>query len=141
MKTITIALVAIAVILAGCSSGQAQTSNASNTSQGSSKAEYHKITPEVARKMMQTEKNYIILDVRTEAEYKQQRIDGAKLLPVDEIGSRAEKELPQKNQLIFVYCRSGVRSRNASTQLVGMGYTNIYDIGGIINWPYETVSD
>ena len=82
----------------------------------------------------------ILLDVRTEQEYQEKHIPGAILIPVQEIENRATSELPDKNVVIFVYCRSGARSANAAKILVGKGYTHIYDIGGIIDWPYETVS-
>ena len=111
-----------------------------NESADNTKGVYHKISPEDAKNMMDENNSYIILDVRTESEYDDQHIPNAILIPNDEIKDRAETELPDKNALIFVYCRSGVRSANASRALVDMGYTDIYDIGGIINWPYDTVS-
>jgi len=83
---------------------------------------------------------YILLDVRSESEFNEQRIDGAIVLPVDEIINRAAAVLPDKDTAILVYCRSGSRSATASNELVGMGYTNVYDIGGIIDWPYGTIS-
>ena len=83
---------------------------------------------------------YILLDVRSESEFNEQRIDGAIVLPVDEISNRAAAVLPDKDTAILVYCRSGSRSATASNELVGMGYTNVYDIGGIIDWPYGTIS-
>ena len=103
------------------------------------KAVYHRVSPEQAKEMMNKGNSYTLLDVRTEAEFREQRIKGAVLLPNVEIKNRAGTELPDKNALIFVYCRSGVRSAGAAKELVSMGYTNVYDIGGIINWPYETV--
>lgn len=88
--------------------------------------------------MMQGAGKHILLDVRTEGEFKARRIRGAVLLPYDEIGRRATAELPDKNALILLYCRSGNRSRAAAQELVGMGYTNVYDFGGIMSWPYDT---
>jgi len=84
--------------------------------------------------------SFVLLDVRTPAEYQQIRIKGAKLLPLDEIGSRAEKELPDKSVPILVYCHSGARAGSAVNMLTHMGYTDAVSLGGIINWPYDTVS-
>ena len=85
--------------------------------------------------------DFVLLDVRTAEEYKAQRINGAILFPDYEIKSRSEKELPDKNRTILVYCRSGRRSENAARILVSLGYRNVYDFGGIMDWPYETVGE
>ncbi len=98
---------------------------------------YKSVSSEEAKQLMDTEEGYIILDVRTEEEYEQGHIKNAVLIPDYEIESRAEKELPDKNQLIMVYCRSGRRSKNASDILASLGYTNIVEFGGIIDWEYE----
>jgi rhodanese-related sulfurtransferase len=87
---------------------------------------------------MDTESGYIILDVRTQEEYDEAHIPGAIVIPNTEIEARAESELPDKDQMILVYCRSGRRSKLAADILVELGYTNIYEFGGIIDWPYET---
>ena len=100
---------------------------------------HRKISAEEAYKMLSEIKDVVLLDVRTEEEYKEMRIDGAVLIPDTEIRGRAEKELPDKNKIILVYCRSGRRSANAARELAGLGYTNVNDIGGIVDWPYETV--
>ena len=89
--------------------------------------------------MMQDTDKYVLVDVRTDEEYKEKRIRGAILIPDNEIANRAAAALPNKNSLILVYCRSGRRSANAANALVRMGYTNVYDMGGIVDWPYETV--
>jgi rhodanese-related sulfurtransferase len=102
-------------------------------------AAYRKISAAEAHKMMAELKDYILLDVRTEAEYKEKRIEGAVLIPDYEIKNRAEKELPVKNRVILVYCRSGGRSANAARTLASLGYVNVYDFGGINNWPYKTI--
>jgi len=101
---------------------------------------YHKLTASDAHDMMAESEGYIILDVRSKSEYEESRIEDSMLIPADELARRAEAELPDKGQLIFVYCRSGARSERASRALVELGYTNIYDFGGIISWPYDTVS-
>ena len=101
---------------------------------------YRKISASEARQMMSQLTEYIILDVRTSEEFTEKRIEGALLIPVSELFRRAGKELPDKTKVIFVYCRSGGRSAAAAKELVGLGYTNVYDFGGIMNWPYETTS-
>ena len=106
---------------------------------GDNNATYEQITPQEAKKIMDTEKDYIIVDARTEEEFADGHIENAILIPEYEIAERAEKELPDKNGLILVYCRSGRRSKIASEELVKLGYTNVKEFGGIIDWPYETV--
>jgi len=115
--------------------------NAAAQPETSQKAEYHSITPEKAKNIMDNGDPYILVDVRTESEYKGGHIKNAKLIPNTEIADKAATELPDKNALIIVYCRSGARSAGAANALVKMGYTNVYDLGGIMNWPYETVTD
>ncbi len=107
---------------------------------GNRKDGYMQITPEQAKELMDTETNYIILDVRTQEEYDAGHIPGAILIPDYEITAQAETTLPDKEQLILVYCRSGRRSLNAAEALAALGYTNVKEFGGILNWPYETVS-
>ena len=99
---------------------------------------YVNITAEEAKQIMDSEEGYVILDVRTQEEYDQGHIPGAILIPDTEINLRAEKELTDKDQLLLVYCRSGRRSKLAAEALVELGYTNIKEFGGIIDWPYET---
>ena len=100
---------------------------------------YEQITAEQAKTIMDTEKDYVIIDARTEEEFAEGHIENAMLIPEYEISERAEKELPDKEQLILVYCRSGRRSKIASEELVKLGYTNVKEFGGIIDWPYELV--
>ena len=100
---------------------------------------YEQITAEQAKTIMDTEKDYIIIDARTEEEFAEGHIENAILIPEYEISERAEKELPDKEQLILVYCRSGRRSKIASEELVKLGYTNVKEFGGIIDWPYDIV--
>ena len=100
---------------------------------------YEQITSEQAKTIMDTEKDYVIIDARTEEEFAEGHIENAILIPEYEIAERAEKELPDKEQLILVYCRSGRRSKIASEELVNLGYTNVKEFGGIIDWPYKTV--
>ena len=107
-------------------------------SNGSS-ATYEQISGEEAKALMDSESGYIIIDARTQEEYDEGHIPGAILIPEYEIADRAENELPDKNQLILVYCRSGRRSKIAAEELVKLGYTNVKEFGGIIDWEYETV--
>jgi rhodanese-related sulfurtransferase len=100
---------------------------------------YEQISAKDAKAIMDTEKEYILIDARTEAEFAEGHIAGALLIPEYEIADRAEKELSDKDALILVYCRSGRRSKIASEELVKLGYTNVKEFGGIIDWPYEIV--
>ena len=100
---------------------------------------YEQISAEEAKVIMDTEKEYVIIDARTGSEFAEGHIEGAILIPEYEIADRAEKELPNKDALILVYCRSGRRSKIASEELVKLGYTNVKEFGGIIDWPYEIV--
>ena len=95
------------------------------------------ITAEAAKEIMDTEEDFFILDVRTREEYDEGHIPGAVLIPNTEIETRAEEELPDKGQLILVYCRSGRRSKLAAQILADLGYTNVKEFGGILDWPYE----
>ena len=101
-------------------------------------AVYVNITAEEAKQIMDSEEGYVILDVRTQEEYDQGHIPGAILIPDTEVEVTAEDVLTDKDQLILVYCRSGRRSKLAAEALVELGYTNIKEFGGIIDWPYET---
>ena len=98
---------------------------------------YRQISMDEAVKMMKDEKNYIILDVRRPDEYAEGHIPGAINLPNEEIGTAEIPELPDKAQLILVYCRSGRRSKEAAEKLVKLGYTNIVEFGGILDWKGE----
>lgn len=98
---------------------------------------YHKITPAQAKEMMQQDPEAVILDVRTEEEFAEGHIPGAVLIPHQEVPLKAEKVLHDKAKTILVYCRSGVRSRMAADALLALGFDNIYDLGGILSWPYE----
>ena len=102
-------------------------------------ATYDQISGAKAKALMDSESGYIIIDARTQEEYDQGHIPGAILIPEYEIADRAENELPDKNQLILVYCRSGRRSKIAAEELVKLGYTNVKEFGGIIDWEYEIV--
>jgi rhodanese-related sulfurtransferase len=97
-----------------------------------------KISAQEAKNIMDTTQGYIILDVRTVSEYESGHVPGAILIPDYELKAKAASMLKDKEQVILVYCRSGSRSSRAAKNLVDLGYTNIYDFGGIISWPYAT---
>ena len=105
--------------------------------ENSQEAVYVNITAEQAKEIMDSQDGYIILDVRTQDEFDESHIPGAILIPHDEILEKAENVLTDKDQLILVYCRSGRRSKLAAEAFVELGYTNIKEFGGIIDWPYE----
>ena len=122
-----ILLLLVAILLTGCE----------QANQNNREAVYMNITAQEAKKIMDSEEGYIILDTRTQEEYDEGHIPGAIVIPHDEITDRAEEELPDKDQLLLVYCRSGRRSKLAAEALVKLGYTNIKEFGGIIDWHYE----
>jgi rhodanese-related sulfurtransferase len=127
VKKVLIWAVLTVALLAGCTP---------NTTQ-SGEAVYLNITAQEAKQIMDTQTGYVILDTRTQEEYDKGHIPGAILIPYDEITEKAESILTDKNQLLLVYCRSGRRSKLAAEDLVKLGYTNIKEFGGIIDWPYE----
>lgn len=99
------------------------------------RGKYMRLSASVAKASLDDDKNIILIDVRTLDEYNSGHIKGAILIPDYELESRAHKELADKNATIFIYCQSGIRSRNAANLLLDMGYMEVYDIGGIIDWP------
>ena len=124
-----ISLLLLLFLLAGCT--------ASNEQENS----YRQISMDEAVTMMEEESGYIILDVRTPEEYRERHIPNAINIPNETIGSEDIQELPDRDQLILVYCRSGNRSKQASGKLAELGYTNIVEIGGINDWIGDTVSE
>ena len=111
---------------------------ASSTEQDNS---FRQIGMDDAVSMMEEESDYMILDVRTPEEFRERHIPNAINIPNETIGTEEIHELPDKDQLILVYCRSGNRSKQASGKLVELGYTNIVEIGGINDWTGDTVSE
>ena len=105
----------------------------------SEKEVFEQIMPIEAKKIMDSGEEYIVLDVREQSEFDEGHIEGAILIPYTEIEKKAEQMMPDKNAQILVYCRSGRRSKLASESLVKLGYTNVKEFGGIIDWPYEVV--
>lgn len=118
-----------ALMFTGCGGAGNSTENA-----------YRQISMEEAVDMMEKESGYIILDVRRPDEFTAGHIPGAINVPNESIGKDEIAELPQKDQLIMVYCRSGRRSKEAAEKLVKLGYTNIVEFGGILDWKGETVT-
>ena len=102
---------------------------------------YRQITQEEAARIMDEETGYIILDVRTEKEYGEGHIPGAINLPNEDIGEDALEALPDRDQMILVYCRSGRRSKEASEKLAALGYAQVLEFGGIMTWTGDIVTD
>ena len=130
MKRMIPILLMMTLLLTGCAVPKPATE--ANT--------YRRITMQEAVEMMEKEENYIILDVRTHEEFAAGHIPGAIVIPNETIGTEEISQLPDHDQLIMIYCRSGNRSKQASDKLVKLGYTNIIEFGGINSWPGETVS-
>ena len=102
---------------------------------------YQQVSMQDAIELMKTEDDYVILDVRTQSEYAGGHIPGAILVPNETIGTAEIPQLPKKDQLILVYCRSGNRSKQAAEKLVQLGYTHVVEFGGINQWPGEITTD
>ena len=102
---------------------------------------YRQISQETAKEMMNAEDGHIISDVRRQDEYDSGLIEGAICIPNESIDTKQPPELPDLDQIILVYCRSGRRSKEAAQKLYDIGYTNVYEFGGIIDWIYGTVTD
>ena len=134
-KNFLIAALAVLLFVAGCTRQQAGFTSDGNG--GNKMAGYESITMEKAKEIFRTEGDYIILDVRRADEFAEGHIPGAVNVPNEEIVSAPPAELPDKNKTIYVYCRSGRRSREAASKLVEMGYTDIVDCGGILDWTGE----
>ena len=136
MKRVSALLLLFVFCLTGCSGNALQQTSVSEASQG---LKYKQISQEEALEMMAKDDGHIIVDVRRQDEYDAGHIPGAILIPNESIEKDRPKELPDLDQIILIYCRSGRRSKEASEKLANMGYTNIYEFGGIITWPGETV--
>ena len=125
---IVLSILLTVLLLAGCAAPEDETV-------------YRQVSAAEAIAMMEEETGYLILDVRTPEEFAEKHIPGAVNIPNEFIGTEEIPELPQKDQLILVYCRSGNRSKQASEKLAALGYTNIVEFGGINDWPGETVTE
>lgn len=131
MKKLLLLLVAGLIILSGCASG-GETMEGENT--------FTQIDQETAKEMMAREDGHVVVDVRRQEEYDAGHIPGALLVPNESIGSSPLEALPDYDQIILLYCRSGNRSKQAAEKLAGMGYTNVYEFGGITDWTGEVVT-
>ena len=136
-KNIIVMLVFPVLLLVGCGEQPLQESDDYIQETEMPETMYIRITPEEALEMMS--EDVIILDVRTRAEFESEHIKNAILLPHDEINDRAESVLNDKTRTILVYCRAGSRSAAAARELIGIGYTSVYDFGRIGQWPGEIV--
>ena len=130
MKKAFFCMTMVQLCLTGCAQETKQTET-------TGEAVYMNITAQEAKTLMDSESGYVILDTRTQEEYDEGHIPGAILIPYDQVTAEAERILTDKDQLILVYCRSGRRSKLAAEDLVKLGYTNIREFGGILDWPYE----
>lgn len=126
MKRLAFILIAAVILLTGCSIGGTGNS-----------ASYHQIAQEEAKEMMTKNDGHVIVDVRRQDEYDEGHIPGAVLIPNESITDKQPEQLPDLNQVILIYCRSGRRSKEASQKLADMGYTNIYEFSGINTWNGE----
>ena len=143
-KILCIISVLLCILLSGCGDatsigiiGGADGPTAILVSEKGEKTMYQQITPEEAKKIMDSGEEHIILDTREQDEFNEGHIPKAILIPYTEIENKAEEMLPDKDKLILVYCRSGRRSKIAAESLAKLGYTNVKEFGGIIDWPYE----
>ena len=143
-KVLCIISVLLCILLTACGNdssigiiGGADGPTSIIVSEKGEKAMYEQITVEGAKKIMDSGEEHIVLDTREQDEYDEGRIPNAILIPYTEIENKAEEMLPDKDKLILVYCRSGRRSKIAAENLVKLGYTNVKEFGGIIDWPYE----
>ena len=143
-KALCIISVLLCILLSGCGDatsigiiGGADGPTSIIVAEKGEKTMYEQITPQEAKRIMDSGEEHIILDTREQDEFDQGHIPGAILIPYTEIENKAEEMLPDKDKLILVYCRSGRRSKIAAESLAKLGYTNVKEFGGIIDWPYE----
>ena len=129
----TVPFLIIFLLFAGCNGQQKKTSD-----NGVTELSYEQISGEEAKQIIDSQSGYIIIDARTQSEYDEGHIKDAIMIPEYEISQKATDMLKDKDQLILVYCRSGRRSKIAAQALVDLGYTNVKEFGGIIDWQYET---
>lgn len=143
-KALCIISVLLCILLTACGDdssigiiGEADGPTSIIVAEKGEKAMYEQITPQEAKRIMDSGEKHIVLDTREQDEFDEGHIPGAILIPYTEIENKAEEMLPDKDKLILVYCRSGRRSKIAAEALSKLGYTNVKEFGGIIDWPYE----
>jgi rhodanese-related sulfurtransferase len=139
LKNKILSIMLIGLYLVGLSGCVQEKSLPSPTESQVQEMKYEQISQSEAKQLMDTEENYIILDVRTEEEFAEGHINGAILIPDYEISEKADSILKDKDQLILVYCRSGRRSKLAAEELANLGYTNVKEFGGIIDWKHGDI--
>lgn len=132
-----ISVVLLLLVLSGCASK----SHKSEIDGIAENTDYRQISQEEAKEMMTIDDGHVIVDVRREDEYAEGHIPGAILIPNESIGSERPEQLPDSDQIILIYCRSGNRSKQAAVKLVDLGYTNIYEFGGILDWTGDVVTE
>lgn len=130
MKKLLILCMTFICILSGCG-------NADSVQNTEQKSGYKQVSMEEGLELMEADSDYILLDVRRDDEFEEGHIPGAINIPNESIGTEEIAELPDKNQTIYVYCRSGNRSKQASQKLVDLGYTDVIEFGGIIDYSGE----
>lgn len=140
MKKVILMIITVLLLVVGCTKQQSKMVT-TNNDVDFNQASYQKITAQEAKEMIDKGEYGVILDVRTLEEYNQGHIEDATLLPDKEIREKAEITLYDKEEVILVYCRSGRRSEAAAKELINRGYINVYDFGGIIDWPYEVAKE
>ena len=134
MKKMGLLFLASFLFLTGCASN-GQSMDGPDTARS-----YQQIDQETAKQMMAQDDGHIVVDVRRPDEYESGHIPGAICIPNESIGTEQPEELPNPGQILLIYCRSGNRSRQAAEKLFQMGYTNVYEFGGIIDWTGEIVT-
>ena len=140
-KTLPVILILLgSIFFSGCSSCP-QENQVMDGDGMFQKLEYTQISQDEARQMMEKDDGHVIVDVRREDEYAEGHIPGAILIPNESIETTPPEELPDFDQIILVYCRSGRRSKEASQKLADMGYSQVYELGGIIDWTGDVVKD
>ena len=145
MKNCGVVCLAMTLLLTACGSISSpvaeQPDSSVQQSTESSDHTYQQITQDEAKELMQADNGSVIVDVRRQDEYDSGHIPGAILIPNESIGTEKPEALPDPDQMILIYCRSGRRSKEAAQKLADMGYTNIYEFGGIIDWNGETTTE
>ena len=140
-KLMLLTTVVLTLLSLGCGAGSAADGGKGSAAEMKQDRKFVQVSAAEAQKMLAEEEGYILLDVRTPKEYADGHIPNAVNLPNETIGKEPPTILSDKEQRIFVYCRSGRRSHDAATKLAAMGYGNIVDFGGIMDWPGEVVTD
>lgn len=142
-KRLILTFIIPGILLAGCGTAASTVSNGESVAgtipQDQAVNSYKQISQAEAMEMMNNESGYIILDVRTESEFAGGHIPGAVCIPNETIDESVMEKLPDKEQIILIYCRSGNRSKQASEKLADMGYVNVYEFGGINTWTGDIV--